>query len=124
MEQNLLYYYLSDQECYAALDRSILEHLDLLLGFIRTAYVPTTERLDPFLEKHQITYNFLWTGFKPNTLAYTKYFGVSQPRRVRYEFRGGKTIKGEVEYFYVKARYLDFDGKAFGETSSEYQEIS
>ena len=64
VEQNLLYYYLSDledcrQDTDATLDHSTLEHLDLLLDFIRTAYASTTERLSPLLEKHQITYDLL-----------------------------------------------------------------
>jgi hypothetical protein len=62
----------------------------------------------------------LWTLFKPNTLAYTKCFGTGQPRCVRYEFGEEKTTKDEVEYFHVKARYLDFNGKVFGETTSEH----
>ena len=82
VEQSLLYHYLSDlEECRqspsAALDPSNLEHLNLLLDFIRTAYTSTTECLGPLLEKHQITYDLLWTLFKLNTLAYTKCFGTS-----------------------------------------------
>jgi hypothetical protein len=125
VEQSLLYHYLSDleecrQDLSAALDRSTLEHLDLLLDFIRTAHASTTERLGPLLEKHQITYDLLWTLFKPNTLAYTKCFGTGQPRCVRYEFGEEKRTKDGVEYFHIKARYLDFNGKVFGETSSEH----
>ncbi|KAH8772429.1 hypothetical protein F5882DRAFT_505893 [Hyaloscypha sp. PMI_1271] len=101
VEQSLLYHYLSDlEEC---------QHLGLLLDFIRTAYALTIECLSPLLEKHQITYDLLWTLFKPNTLAC-----------VRYEFGEEKRIKDGVEYFHIKARYLDFDGKVFGETSSKY----
>ncbi|KAH8757124.1 P-loop containing nucleoside triphosphate hydrolase protein [Hyaloscypha finlandica] len=111
VEQSLLYHYLSDlEECCqdpsAALDPSALEHLGLLLDFIRTAYASTIECLGPLLEKHQITYDLLWTLFKPNNLA--------------YEFGEEKKTKDGVEYFHVKARYLDFDGKMFGETSSEH----
>jgi len=39
---------------------------------------------------------------------------------VRYEFGEEKTANGGIKYFHVKARYLDFDGKVFGETSSEH----
>jgi hypothetical protein len=92
----------------------------LLLDFIRTAYASTIECLGLLLEKHQITYDLLWTLFKPNNLAYTKCFGTGQPRCVRYEFGEEKKTKDGVEYFHVKARYLDFDGKMFGETSSEH----
>ena len=103
-----------------ALDCPALEHLDLLIGFIRTAYASTTERLVPLLEKHQITYDLLWTLFKPNTLVHTKCFGTGQPRCVRYDFGEEKTTKGGLKYFHVNARYLDFDGKVLGETSSEH----
>jgi hypothetical protein len=125
VEQSLIYHYLSDlEECRqnpsAALDRSTLGYLDLLLNFIRTIYASTTERLGQLLEKQQITYDLLWTLFKPNTLAYTKCFGTGQPRCVRYEFGEEKTTKGGVEYFHIKARYLDFDGKVFGEISSDH----
>ena len=125
MEQSLLYHYLSDlEECRqnpsTAIDHSTLEHLDLLLGFIRTTYTTTTKRLDPLLEKCQITYDLVWTLFKPNTLAYTKCFGTRQPRCVKYDFGEEKTAKGGVKYFHIKARYFDFDGKVFGEASSEH----
>ena len=125
MEQNILYHYLPDlEECRqspsAALDPSTLEHLNLLLGFIKTAYASTIECLGPLLEKRQITYDLLWMLFKPNTLAYTKCFGTGQPRCVRYEFGEEKKTKDGVEFFLVKARYLDFDGKMLGETSSEH----
>jgi hypothetical protein len=125
VEQSLFYHYLSDLEEYrqnvsATLDRFTLEHLDLLLDFIRTAYASTTERVGPLLEKHNITYDLLWTLFKPNTLVYTKCFGTGQPRCVRYEFGEEKRTKDGVEYFHIKARYLDFDGKVFGETSSDH----
>jgi hypothetical protein len=101
VEQNLLYHYLLDLEEYrksgsAALDSSTLDHLDLLVGYIKRTYTSTTERLGPLLEQHQITYDLLWTLFKPNTLAYTKCFGTSQPRCVRYEFGEEKTTKGGV----------------------------
>ena len=125
MEQSLLYHYLLDlEECRqnpsAALDYSTLDHLDLLLSFIRTAYASTTELLGPLLEKQQITYDLLWALFKPNTLVYTKCFGTGQPRCVKYEFGEEKTANEGIKYFHVKARYLDFDGKVFRETLSEY----
>ncbi|KAH6701253.1 P-loop containing nucleoside triphosphate hydrolase protein [Leptodontidium sp. MPI-SDFR-AT-0119] len=41
-------------------------------------------------------------------------------RCVKYEFGEEKTANSGIKYFHVKARYLDFDGKVFGETSSEH----
>ncbi|KAF4628400.1 hypothetical protein G7Y89_g9752 [Cudoniella acicularis] len=48
------------------------------------------------------------------------YIFVVRIRISGYEFGEEKKTKDRVEYFYVKARYLDFDGKIFRETSSEY----
>ncbi|KAH8797030.1 hypothetical protein F5882DRAFT_375187 [Hyaloscypha sp. PMI_1271] len=59
---------------------------------LRIAYASTTERLSLLLEKYQIT----------------------------YEFGEEKRIKDKVEYFYIKARYLDFNGKVFRETSKVF----
>jgi hypothetical protein len=36
------------------------------------------------------------------------------------QFREEKKIKDRVKYFHVKARYLDFDKKIFGETLSKH----
>jgi hypothetical protein len=58
--------------------------------------------------------------FKPNALVYIKCFSTNQSRYIKYEFRERKEIKEGVEYFYIKARYLDFNRKVFGETSSKY----
>ena len=46
--------------------------------------------------------------------------GTGQPRCVRYEFGEETKTKDGIAYFHVKARYLNFDGKVFGETSSEH----
>ncbi|KAH6690197.1 hypothetical protein BKA61DRAFT_447557, partial [Leptodontidium sp. MPI-SDFR-AT-0119] len=42
------------------------------------------------------------------------------PRYIRYEFKEKKIINSKIKYFYIKARYLDFNGKVFKETLSEY----
>ena len=125
MEQNLLYHYLLDLEEYrksgsVTLDSSTLGHLDYLVDYIKKTYTLTTERLGPLLEKRQITYDLLWTLCKPNNLAYTKCFGTGQSRCVRYEFGEERTATGGVKYFYIKTRYLDFDGKVFGESSCDH----
>lgn len=87
---------------------------------MRIAYASITERLGLLLKKHQIIYDLLQTLCKPNTLAYIICFGTGQLRYIKYEFKEEKTIKDRIKYFYVKARYFDFDGKVFGETLSDY----
>jgi len=100
--RKLLHHYLLDLEegpLESKHDPRLLcaNDLDLLLGFIRTGYSPTTERLVPVLEQHQITYDLLWTLFKPNGLAHTKCFGTGQPRCVRYRFGEKENNKSRAE---------------------------
>ncbi|CZT41144.1 uncharacterized protein RSE6_00844 [Rhynchosporium secalis] len=119
VEQKLLYHFILKLEEYRQspslnLDGSALEHLDLLLGFIRTAYASTTERLIPLLKKHQITYDLLWTLFKPNALAHTKCFGTSQLRCVSEErMRADLTISGRKFLTMMGVHFYEYEGKAF-----------
>jgi hypothetical protein len=61
-------------------------YLELLIDYIKTAYVSTTQRLNLILKDGVITYtyNLLWALFKPNTLVYTKCFSTG---KLRYDFR-------------------------------------
>ncbi|CAL3963695.1 unnamed protein product [Diplocarpon coronariae] len=85
VEQNLLFHYLSDLEAYRSntvLDDSTLQHLSLLVDFIKKTYESTAERLSALLEKCEITYDLLWAFFKPNAVLYTTCVGTGKPRCV------------------------------------------
>ncbi|PMD60368.1 uncharacterized protein K444DRAFT_642994 [Hyaloscypha bicolor E] len=115
---NLLFYYLSDLEAYRSntvLDDSTLQHLSLLVDFIKKTYESTAERLSALLEKREITYDLLWAFFKPNAVIYTTCVGTGKPRCVKYDFSEERKQIDGVEYFYIGYYYLDSDGKVFGE---------
>jgi hypothetical protein len=57
----------------------------------------------------------LWALFKPNGHVVTICRGSSKPRCARYDFSEEKEIRQGVKYFELQCRYLDFDGKVFGE---------
>lgn len=95
------------------------EHFNLLVNFVKTTYSSTTTRLIALLENHEITYDLLWALFKPNTVVYTTCFGTGKPRCVKYDFGEERTTNNGVEYFHLECRYVDFDGKVFGEASIE-----
>ena len=95
-----------------------LQHLDLLLEFIKKTYQSTTERLNALLKKSEITYDLLWALFKPNAMIYTTCVGTDKPRCVKYNFGEEKKQMNGVEYFHLGCRYLDSDGKVFGEVST------
>ena len=118
MEQTLLYNRLTELGEYRC-DPSQLNHYNLLVNFVKTAYAPTTKRLTALLEDYEITYDLLWALFKPNTVVHTTYLGTGKPRCVNYNSGEERTIDNGVEYFYLECRYIDFDSKVFGETSIE-----
>lgn len=92
-------------------------HLDLLIQTIKDTYKSTTERLVALLADRKITYDLLWALFKPNTHVYTTCPGTGKPRCVKYDFGEEKKTNQGVKYFELDYRYLDFDGKVFGEVT-------
>lgn len=114
----MLYNRLTELEDYQC-DPSCLKHFNLFISFVKETYASTHERLIALLEVQEITYDLLWALFKPNTVVYTTCFGTGKPRCVKYNSGEEKTTNNGVEYFHLECRYLDFDGKVFGETSVE-----
>ena len=94
-----------------------MEHLDLLISFIKTTHTSITERLKPLLKNRKITYNLLWALFKPNLEVYTTYPGTSEPRCVKYNYGKDKARLDKAKYFYLDCRYFDFDRKVFREAA-------
>jgi hypothetical protein len=79
-----------------------VQQLDLLIGYIRNAYASLTQNLILLLASHKITYDLIWTLFKPNDIVYTKCFGTDQPRYIRFKFGEVKTLMSGEEYFYIE----------------------
>lgn len=92
-----------------------MDHLDLLISYIKRTYAPTTQRLVPLLENGEITHDLLWALFKPNSMIYTTCFGTGEPRCIKYDFGEERETSQRVKYFRVEGRFLDFDGRVFGE---------
>ena len=90
-----------------------------MVSFVKKTYASTHERLIALLEAQEITYDLLWALFKPNIVVYTTCFGTAKLRCVKYNSGEERTTNNGVEYFHLECRYLDFDGKVFGETSVE-----
>jgi hypothetical protein len=91
--------------------------LELLIDYIKRAYGPTRQSLNPLLEDCHITYDLLWALFKPNTLVYTTCFGTGKPRCVKYDFGEERKTNSGVKYFHMEGRYLDFNGKVLSEVA-------
>jgi hypothetical protein len=85
-----------------------------LVNYIRDAYALIKQRLVSLQDSGEITFDLLWTLFKPNKLVYRKCYGTDKRRCMR--FNSGEVKKDDKgdEYFRVEGWYLDFDGKTFG----------
>lgn len=86
-----------------------------MIRTIKDAYESITERLTGLLAEGKITYDLLWALFKANGHVVTICHGSRKPRCVRYDFGEEKKTPQGVKYFELQCRYLDFDGKVFGE---------
>ncbi|KAL9130721.1 MAG: hypothetical protein Q9217_001158 [Psora testacea] len=121
LERNLLYHYLSEMEAYRSgfekghQDVLRLEHLGLLVEYIRTAYALTTSRLTSLLKNYEIIYDLLWALFKPNIDIYIIILDAEKPAYYRYNSGKERTTSSGVPYFYVECYCLDFNGQVFGE---------
>jgi hypothetical protein len=117
----LLYHYLPELEAYrdaatgTTHDSVTLKALNLLIRTIKDTYDSTTRRLAGLLVEGKITYNLLWALFKANGHVVTVCRGSRKLRCVRYDFGEEKETTQGVKYFELQCRYLDFDGKVFGE---------
>ena len=94
-------------------------HLGLLVDFIEKTYSSTTKQVAALLKHHEITYDLLWSLFKPNMIMYTTCVGTKKPRCVKYNFGEEKKLSNGMIYYSMQCCYLDFDGKTFGEVSTE-----
>ena len=94
------------------------KHLLLLVNFLKKAYATTHSRLSALLENNEITYDLLWALYKPSTPVFTICPGSQQPRCVEYiSGEEQKTAQGQ-QYFHLECRYLDFNGRIFGEATT------
>jgi hypothetical protein len=88
---------------------------------MKATYKDVTQDLTSLLENNEITYDLLWTMFKPNVPVFTTCHGTHKPRCVKYDFGQEKTSKSGSKYWNIECRYQDFDGKEFGNVSIELQ---
>jgi len=124
LERNLLYHYVVELEARRAEleddtdNDAKFKHLNLLVEYIRAAYVSTSSRLASLFKNREITYDLLWALFKPNMEIYTTILDAEKPACCRYDSGKERTTSTGITYFHVECRLLDFNGQVFGEVSS------
>lgn len=95
-----------------------IKHLNLLVEYIRAAYISTSSRLASLLKDRKITYDLLWALFRPNMEIYTTVLDAEKPACCRYNSGKERTTNTGIAYFHAECRLLDFNGHVFGEVSS------
>lgn len=83
------------------------DHLDLLLDFVYEQFKDTIEETENLLEQGLISYQHLWTIFRPGTIIYAPVFGQARCFELtNYAYTpDGLSLSSE---------YVDFDGDDFG----------
>ena len=124
IERNLLYHYVIELEEYENATNDIVlqnvlyqKHLNLLVDHVKDVYTSTRERLALLLKSHEITFDMLWALFKLNDIVYGTCLGSQKPRCVIFDYEEVELFDC-TEYFHIEGRYLDFDGKNFGQAST------
>jgi len=90
----------------------------VLLDYLQAEYKTVGIRFQSLLNNNEITYDLLWTIFKPNSDIFTTCAGTGVPRCVRCNFGEERKRTNGAKYFHVEGRYLDFDGEIFGEATT------
>ncbi|KAL5349005.1 hypothetical protein ACLOAV_006431 [Pseudogymnoascus australis] len=125
VERNILFHYLPDLESsykwngVDSQDSDIRKHIALLIDHIKLSYKETKVRLASLLKNVEVTYDLLPFLFKPNGLVYTTCRGTKKPRCIIFESGEAKTSTNGVDYFHIKGKYLEFDGKVLGKAPIE-----
>ncbi|PGH17055.1 hypothetical protein AJ79_01439 [Helicocarpus griseus UAMH5409] len=128
IECNFLYNFLPDLEKYTIKKGRnhrdpCSKHVDLLIKYIKETYASTTQSLLPLLKRGEITYDLLWTIFKPGIFVYSTFLGTGKPRCVIFDAGEEKTKMNGIKYFSLDCRYLDFDGEVFGEAGTQLEVV-
>ncbi|EEH19032.2 hypothetical protein PABG_01351 [Paracoccidioides brasiliensis Pb03] len=92
-------------------------------GISRKPMPPQTQSLLPLLKRGEITYDLLWTIFKPGIFVYSTCPGTGKPRCVIFDAGEEKMKMNRIKYFSLDCRYLDFDGEVFGEAGTQLEVV-
>ena len=115
-----MFHFLSELETRRNLDiletDTLTQHLDILIRYLQSHFSSTIQNLPHLIEHNEITFDLLWALFPPSAVVYTTCIYSDQPKCLVFDFGDEQIIKGQ-KYWALQGRYLDYDGKKFGEVS-------
>ncbi|KAK1777752.1 P-loop containing nucleoside triphosphate hydrolase protein [Copromyces sp. CBS 386.78] len=100
-------------------DYDVRSHLNLLFDFMESELGPDYQRLQAMWQKGHITYETLWSVFKPGSLLIT--FEDGHPWLLRCLRTGYEVYTGKGPVCHVYGEYTDFDGKPFGNATEGFE---
>ncbi|KAK3947466.1 P-loop containing nucleoside triphosphate hydrolase protein [Pseudoneurospora amorphoporcata] len=100
-------------------DYDVRSHLNLLFDFMESELGPDYQRLQAMWQKGHITYETLWSIFKPGSLLIT--FEDGHPWLLRCLRTGYDVCTNKGPVCHVYGEYTDFDGKTFGNATEEFE---
>lgn len=109
----LLYHYRDEIKQHGKkleLDSEAAAHFKVLSEYIQEELGETIQETDNLCEQGIISYQHLWTIFKPGSIVFSKAYGQAQAYRVidsRYQC-------GQNPCLILRVSNVDFDGKRFG----------
>ena len=121
IEQKLLYYYIPelDVRAHAKDDILVRKQLLLLVDHVKRSFTLVRNRVRSLVSRNrEIIFNLLWALFKSNNIIYGECFGTKKPRCIVFESGDVKILEDGTAYFHIRGRYLDYNGRDFGEAST------
>ena len=125
IDASVLFHYVADlmslNKNREGLSDTVSKHVGLLVQFMNDRFGAIARKLRSMLKQQEITFDLLWGLYKPNELIYTTCPGTGQPRCARFVSAEEKVDIHKGKYLGVKCRYLNYDGKRFGEATVELE---
>lgn len=90
-------------------------HYQVLLDHINEEFGETIQEADNLREQGVMSYQHLWTVFKPKTIAFARVLGQIQAFRILDSFY----VCGQQPRMAINLQQVDFDGKRFGHRTEQ-----
>ena len=91
--------------------------MKVLIDYIQADYADIQKRLFPLLANSEITFDLLWALFLPNSLLFTLDPGSGEERVIKLDWAELRQTNDRGSFFHLDCRYVEYDGKAFGEAN-------
>jgi len=115
----LFYHHRDALFAYEPKEEEAKAHHGLLKGWIDAEMSNVIKEVDRLTKKGYITFQLLWTIFKPGELLFSSLHG--HPRLYKLDTVTYKEIANKGTMFEVHSRYVDYNGTSVGQAKERHQ---